>query len=58
MPGTARFKLEEIEEKFGDEVAVKITDAAGANEESRKELYEKLEHHEVLQRSEKGAVGS
>ncbi|KAH9210732.1 general substrate transporter [Leptodontidium sp. 2 PMI_412] len=55
---TARFKLEEIGEKFGDEVAVKITDAAGANEESRKELYEKLEHHEVLQRSEKGAVGS
>ncbi|OBT90450.1 hypothetical protein VE02_01227 [Pseudogymnoascus sp. 03VT05] len=44
MPETARLTLEEIGEKFGDEVAVRITDAAGANEESRKQLYEMLEH--------------
>ncbi|KAG4433381.1 hypothetical protein IFR05_011141 [Cadophora sp. M221] len=58
MPETTRFTLEEIGEKFGDEVAVKIIDAAGANQESRKVLYEKLEHHEVLQRSDKETVGS
>ncbi|KAK0100275.1 hypothetical protein ONS96_007557 [Cadophora gregata f. sp. sojae] len=55
MPETARFTLEEIGEKL--EVAIKITDAAGANEENRKELYEKLEHHEFLQRGEKKKAG-